>query len=156
AVKLAWWLATPWAIPRRLKSLRARDARSPEVSLVSASQLFDAEWYVRTYPDVAASGVNPAAHYFLTGAVEGRDPGPQFSTQGYFQRYPDVAETGANPLLHYLQHGVNEGRDISPISMEVPQTPSEVALIAQSEFFDGEWYLRTYPDVAEAKLDPAT
>ena len=148
-VKLGWWLVTPWAIRRRLKSLRERHARSAEVSLLRASALFDAEWYVRTYPDIAAAGIDPAAHYLSGGAAEGRDPGPHFSTQGYIQRYPDVAATGANPLLHYLERGINEGRDI------LPMPPTELELIATSEFFDREWYLKTYPDVAEAGADPA-
>ena len=99
AAKLTWWLATPWAIPRRLKSVRERRARSAELELLSASQLFDSDWYVRTYPDVMASGIDPAAHYLSKGAAEGRDPGPQFCTRSYLRRYPDVAAIGANPLF---------------------------------------------------------
>jgi Methyltransferase domain len=153
AVKLGWWLATPWAIPRRLKSLRERRDQSAERARLTASQLFDSDWYARTYPDVAAAGIDPAAHYLSSGAAEGRDPGPQFSTDGYLRRYPDVAATGANPLLHYLQHGINEGRDILP--MEVPKPSADLELIAESEFFDRDWYLKTYPDVAAAEVDPA-
>ena len=154
-VKLVWWLVTPWAIRRRLKSLRERRAASAELSLLRASNLFDAEWYIRTYPDIAAAGIDPAAHYLSSGAAEGRDPGPHFFTQGYVQRYPDVAASGANPLLHHLEHGINEGRDISPMT-ELPQPPTELELIATSQFFDREWYLKNYPDVAEAGVDPAT
>src|SRR5262249_12416580 len=153
-VKLGWWLVTPWAIRQRLKSLRERRAPSAELSLLRASNLFDAEWYVRTYPDIAAVGIDPAVHYLSSGAAEGRDPGPHFSTQGYVQRYLDVAATGANPLLHYLEHGISEGRDISPM-MELPQPLTELELIVTSKFFDREWYLKNYPDVAEAGVDPA-
>lgn len=35
---------------------------------------FDAAWYLRAYPDVAASGANPARHYRLHGRAEGRLP----------------------------------------------------------------------------------
>jgi hypothetical protein len=153
AVKLGWWLATPLAIPRRLKALRDRRDRSAELALLTASQLFDSDWYALAYPDVTAAGIDPTAHYLSTGAAEGRDPGPHFSTQSYLQRYPDVAATGANPLLHYLQHGIDEGRDVSPIEELQPST--ELELVAASELFDREWYLKTYPDVAEAKVDPA-
>jgi hypothetical protein len=31
----------------------------------------------------------------------------------------------------------------------------EIKLISESEWFDGAWYLETYPDVAEAGMDPA-
>jgi SAM-dependent methyltransferase len=50
----------------------ARDYR-----LVASSPLFDPEWYLRTYPDVATSGMDAAEHYLRFGANEGRDPGPK-------------------------------------------------------------------------------
>ena len=37
---------------------------------------FDAAWYLRTYPDVAASGANPLLHYIEYGRAEGRNPKP--------------------------------------------------------------------------------
>lgn len=63
--------------------------------------LFDAEWYLQSYPDVAASGADPATHYLTYGADEGRDPGPLFSTSGY--RLQGWQGRG-NPLLHHLAH----------------------------------------------------
>ena len=38
---------------------------------------FDPKWYLETYPDVAAAGVDPEDHYRNFGAKEGRLPGPQ-------------------------------------------------------------------------------
>src|SRR5258708_7058553 len=124
-----------------------------ELELIATSQFFDREWYLKNYPDVAEAGIDPAAHYLLSGAAEERDPGPRFCTHAYLQRYPDVAESGMNPLLHYLRHGADEERDISP--MEQPKSSSDVELIAASEFFDRDWYLKRYPDVAAAELNPA-
>ena len=49
-------------------------------------------------------------HYLFSGAQEGRDPGPVFSTSGYLETYPDVLASGVNPLLHYLKFGRAEGR----------------------------------------------
>jgi hypothetical protein len=72
--------------------------------------LFDADWYLRQYPDIAASKVDPVVHYLGYGASEGRDPGPGFSTRGYFVRNPDVGADGMNPLVHYLRYGKAEGR----------------------------------------------
>jgi hypothetical protein len=43
---------------------------------VKRSGLFDAEWYVRHYTDVAASGIDPLRHYVQFGASEGRAPIP--------------------------------------------------------------------------------
>jgi Methyltransferase domain len=40
------------------------------------SLYFDADWYLKKYPDVAESGMDPVIHYIQFGASEGRDPGP--------------------------------------------------------------------------------
>ena len=77
-------------------------------------QLFDPDWYLSNYPEVATAGHDPFSHYLAVGAAEGRDPGPNFSTLGYLQRYPDLAKAGVNPLLHYLEFGLREDRDIFP------------------------------------------
>lgn len=42
----------------------------------AAPVLVDAAWYLRTYPDVAAAGVDPQQHYQLHGRAEGRLPRP--------------------------------------------------------------------------------
>ena len=78
--------------------------------LLEQSPLFDRDWYVQKYPDVAAAGVDPAWHYFTSGWREGRDPGPLFSTNAYLRRNADVARSGINPLLHFIEHGLSEGR----------------------------------------------
>ena len=33
------------------------------------NRLFDGQWYLRTYPDAAASGLNPLVHFIRTGAA---------------------------------------------------------------------------------------
>lgn len=96
--RLGWWLI--------LKLQRNPGKRA------ALSQLFDAEWYLQSYPDVAAAGIDPFAHYVSIGASEGRDPSPNFSTLRYLRRHPDLAKAGVNPLLHYLDFGMREGREI--------------------------------------------
>jgi len=78
------------------------------------SGLFDAEYYLRRNPDVAAAGVDPVLHYLQYGAREMRDPGPRFSTRAYIQRYPRAAECGLNPLYHYIVRGYAEGLQATP------------------------------------------
>ena len=85
-----------------------------DTALLLTSEYFDIEWYLRLYPDVADSKLNPAEHYLLYGAAEGRLPGPLFDGNWYLQHYPDVAKTGANPLLHFIMFGQQEGRSSSP------------------------------------------
>lgn len=84
------------------------------VRKLKASALFDAEWYLMTYADVAESQMDPARHYIKFGAAEGRDPGPHFNTNWYLQVNRDVAESGINPLIHYIEHGSAEGRSPNP------------------------------------------
>jgi O-antigen biosynthesis protein len=73
-------------------------------------EAFDPDFYLRTYPDIASSGMNPLHHYFLFGAAEGRLANSDFDTAFYTRTYPDVVASGMNPLEHYLLFGKKEGR----------------------------------------------
>lgn len=75
------------------------------LKLIRSSALFDAEWYLRTYPDVALSGLSPAEHYRRFGRLLGRDPGPDFSSALYLHHNPDIAEKGHEALTHYENRG---------------------------------------------------
>lgn len=88
------------------------------VALLHSSGLFDADWYLQRYPDVAAKNAEPAAHYLKFGASENRDPGPLFSTKAYLAANRDVAELKINPLLHFIEHGSKEGRICIPVRTE--------------------------------------
>lgn len=81
-----------------------------DARLIQRSGLFDRDWYVKTYPDVAASGIKPIQHYLTIGVRERRDPGPLFSTERYLARDPWVAQAGLNPLAHFLWQQVQRAR----------------------------------------------
>ncbi|CAH1043999.1 glycosyltransferase [Halomonas sp. TD01] len=80
-----------------------------EFELISESGLLDAGWYLTRYIDLQQTPVEPLNHYVESGASEGRDPGPGFSTSGYVRRYPEVGETNLNPLAHFLSVGQAKG-----------------------------------------------
>ncbi len=82
--------------------------------LISNSPLFDSEWYLCEYPDVARARIDPVKHYLKYGASEGRNPSAFFSTNEYLAANSDVARAGLNPLLHFLTDGFKEGRKIAP------------------------------------------
>lgn len=107
----------------------------PGLRRLSGNSLFDRAWYLETYPEVAATGLDPLAHYRQRGWREGKDPNPLFDSDWYLASYPDVAEDGYEPLDHYLRHGGLEGRDPSP-------------------YFDSDWYLAEYPDVGASGMNP--
>ncbi len=97
--------------------------------------MFDAEWYLAQYPDIATIGQTPLDHFTVSGAKEGRSPHPLFDTAWYLTTYPDVAESGREPFRHYLLYGPKERRSPHPL-------------------FDSAWYLAAYPDVAMSGVDP--
>jgi glycosyltransferase involved in cell wall biosynthesis len=80
------------------------------------SELFDANWYLNQYPDVASGDSDPVKHFLVFGGSERRNPSALFDTNKYLQLHPDVKQTGLNPLLHYELHGREEGREIAPVS----------------------------------------
>src|SRR5690606_8981877 len=104
------------------KYVRPEDKSQEELQqragLLLTSEYFDVDWYLAHYPDVAASGMNPAEHYLLFGGKEGRLPGPLFDGNWYLQQYPDVAEADINPLLHFVMFGQAEGRNRSPVMLQ--------------------------------------
>jgi SAM-dependent methyltransferase len=91
--------------------------------LVRSSGLFDRSWYLSNNPDVAQAKVNPLIHYLRNGGVEGRDPGPNFSSKWYLDTYADVRKAGINPLVHYLKYGAHEGRLPYFQNIEHPNIP---------------------------------
>lgn len=46
---------------------------------VESTQVFDKDWYMSTYPDVATSGLEAAEHFVKYGANEGRAPSARFA-----------------------------------------------------------------------------
>ncbi|SDT93735.1 Glycosyltransferase, GT2 family [Pseudomonas pohangensis] len=121
--------APPGTLRRlRLMLRRGHAQRNPVADLVRRSPLFDTQWYLGAYPDVAMAGIDPAFHYLAHGAVEGRDPGPWFSTGNYLRHNPDVAGAGVNALFHYEVHGRTEGRcfPLKSIFQAVQPTASQM------------------------------
>jgi hypothetical protein len=108
------------------------------IELLTASELFDRNWYLAAYPDVARTGINPAQHYLRHGANEGRDPGPRFSTRKYLERHPDVAGAGMNPLLHYLKFGLAERRAIFAVDTNVAVATASAVTLPQPRALEPE------------------
>lgn len=124
-------------VPHRAQTLPQQSAANvgreqSERALVSESGLFDRQYYLRTYPDVAATGIDPLDHYMVAGHLEGRNPNRFFETDWYRAFYPEV---GGNPLVHYILHGAKENR-------------------STSQAFNGAYYAQENPDVCAAGLNP--
>ena len=97
------------------KHAAKRKKLSQDMRLLYTSELFDADWYLETYSDVQKDSIDPAEHYLLYGANEGRKPSPYFDGKWYLQANPDVASENTNPLIHYIKFGREEKRPMSPV-----------------------------------------
>ena len=102
-------LMTPFFTPRHQ---RARNRLKEDVQLISASGLFDADWYVQHNPDVAQAKGGPLRHFVRYGAYELRHPGPEFDSLRYHLANPDVTAHGMAALMHYVRSGKSEGRQV--------------------------------------------
>jgi GT2 family glycosyltransferase len=102
---------------------------------IRKSFLFDSDYYLRSYPDVAISGIQSYVHYWKYGASEGRDPHPLFSTSWYQKTNLDVLQSDMNPLRHFLLYGAKEGRSPHPL-------------------FDIKFYTSMYPEVLASGMNP--
>ena len=80
-----------------------------QLRILRESPFFDGDWYKATYTDLPAT-MDPAEHYFLSGARERRRGGPLFNTQWYLANNPDVAADRLNPVAHFHLTGAREGR----------------------------------------------
>jgi len=134
------------------------------------SGLFDEEYYKITYPDIVAGGCDPLEHFHVQGHLERRRPNPMFDTAWYLAAHPQVAASGLQPLLHYCRIGEREGLKPAPYFdpswyrkiYEIPEDRSALGHYLKNRFgpfspipeFDARYYLDTYRDIAEAKVDP--
>jgi hypothetical protein len=144
-----------WLVRGRLGYIRTYRAlrNSPD---------FDARYYLSRYPEVAAAGLDPLAHYIEYGAREGRDPSARFSTSRYLELHPEVAAAGINPLLAASAAPARRRRRaISQFASWLRRpTPRRLRYIRtylalrRSGGFDSRYYLARYPDVAGTGLDP--
>jgi GT2 family glycosyltransferase len=71
------------------------------VEIIRASGLFDSEYYLQQYPDVAALSVDPIEHFVMFGGLMLRNPNPGFNTKNYLSVNPNLDVSKVNPLVHY-------------------------------------------------------
>lgn len=92
-----------------------------DYSLLQASELFDANWYLTEYEDVALAGLDAVHHYLHFGASEGRRPGLLFDADYYCSQLSTPLGSHELPLLHYLRTGKAQGLKPTRQPRTVPQ-----------------------------------
>ena len=73
--------------------------------IIRESGAFDEAYYLATYTDIKAPGVDPIEHWVRFGAREGRNPCGTFSTRYYLRLMRRHTRANINPLVHYLLRG---------------------------------------------------
>lgn len=111
------------------------DHRPTEGSVTDDLRLFHREWYLSQNPDVAASDMEPIAHYLQFGEKEGRWPNPYFDPHYYRRHAPGAKKYAGSALEHYSKKGWTRGRN-------------------PSRKFSTRLYLEQYPDVAAMQVNP--
>jgi GT2 family glycosyltransferase len=105
--------------------------------LVKKSLCFDSSFYLKTYPDVATSEVDPLLHYLTVGFAEPRQPSALFDISYYLKQVPDLIETSSDPLIHFLLGGWREG-------------------VKPNLLFDPLWYAQENSGVDFTRINPLT
>ena len=114
---------------------------------VTQSGLYDDDWYMQTYPDLRAGDLDGALQYRDTGAAQGRDPGPGFSTSGYAMANGPLDRPA---LQHYVETGRAAGHDPLPLfdgALPAPEPGRHVLVFghqARAQIFGAE---RCLPDL---------
>ncbi len=154
--------STSWKLTRPVraaKSLRRRLREDGEIALVRESGLFDRDWYLTAYRDVAESGVDPLIHFVRYGGLEGRCPSPHFDSRYYLISNDDVRRAGRNPLVHYIKFGRAELRSPIPQRAALAAAPARAELRRHDIAFEQDEHdmPSAAPDSASLHLesDPA-
>ncbi|MGO3783130.1 MAG: hypothetical protein ACTJG4_09465 [Vreelandella alkaliphila] len=120
-----WKLVSPLnRHDKKNKKVRAEQLQQQKKQ-VAHSGLFDAEWYLQAYPDIAEAAIDPIEHYLTMGAYEGRNPSEVFDTSWYLLYYQDVTDSGLNPLVHYIRYGQKENRATRPGALASLPAPTQ-------------------------------
>lgn len=146
---------------------------------IRSSGLFDESWYKARYGiDQACDALE---HYLGVGYKLGFNPSPKFDGNEYLSKYPSVKKAALNPLIHYLKYGFSENKEIFTTSdylllnsdlfdedwyrkrYGINQSTDAVGHYLDqgwtvgfnpSPRFDGNEYLKAYPDLQNAKINP--
>lgn len=95
-------------------SFFARMMRRVRAPQEAPPALFDADFYLRSNPDVQGTGLTAWEHYRAIGAAQNRRPRADFDPLHYASTHDDVVAGGIDPFLHYVHRRRAEGRTAVP------------------------------------------
>lgn len=90
------------------------------------SRLFDADYYLSTYPDIRAADVDPLWHFVTVGWKEQRNPSNRFYTKQYVDTHAEIAASGINP---FVVHARSIQRILKTLNLNTSQSPQVSVII---------------------------
>ncbi|PWB82449.1 MAG: glycosyl transferase [Methylocystaceae bacterium] len=102
--------------------------------------IVDPNYYLRNYPDVAASGMDPNHHFMQFGWREGRNPSASFHTLFYKDKYMRDIKF-ENPAKHYMKSTLRRSVTTTPASA---RDFVEIQRPMVEPYFDEDFYRSTY------------
>jgi GT2 family glycosyltransferase len=117
------WLAIVRAMVSHTKGLRRETWRlARDYWTIHCSELFDRDFYLARYPDVADEGFDPLLHYLCYGEQEGRRPSRLLSLPKLRDLIGTNVPPGSNLLATLLRDGAAAGGTAA--SLAAATTPS--------------------------------
>ncbi|UTW56267.1 glycosyltransferase [Kordiimonas sp. SCSIO 12610] len=105
------------------------------VKSLRETKLFQADWYLQTYPEVALQGIDPYEHYVTVGEENNYNPNRYFDVAWYKERSQAARKYDGLVLEHYAKRGWKN--KVNPSSQ-----------------FSGRLYLKHHSDVADQNINP--
>lgn len=106
-----------------------------DIRALEDTGLFMPDWYCGQYPEAVDSGLSPIEHFVRVGQKKEYDPNPYFDQQKYLKSSAAARRFDGPAVVHYARHAWKKGRN--------PSIRFSVSL-----------YLKHYPEVAEAGMEP--
>lgn len=136
-----------WRLTRPLRAIRsALSGKSRPIQDRDALR-FDPAWYLKTYPDVVASGMDSQEHYLSAGKNEGRQPAPSRFLQRQLKKL-QLAKVFPKTMRRVGGIKLAINKAVSVARREGWFAPG----IAPD--FDETFYLLQYPDIAKSGRNP--
>jgi GT2 family glycosyltransferase len=129
----------------KLTNPQLEDEHWENFKIIKKSGLFDTRYYLENNKDVLESCSDPLMHYVAFGFKEGRNPNPGFDTVAYAIQHGIPSYSNINPFVQYILHF-----DASAGNSEIDNIHERPD---HSIPFDANYYLKKYPDLANAKID---
>ena len=114
---------------------------------------FDGNEYLRMYPDVAKANVNPLVHWELYGKKEGRFIINRGNVN-IIERIKNNCMKVSKELMAKFSWKEISHKIADKCSKKYKGKSQDYKLIAKSKYFNKRWYLKQYPDVKKAGVDP--